>query len=130
MCIIPYLLFIVMLCVTGCQSVDTHTTLKRALPEVKTAILVSRRSNKDYLLIGTNDIPGISYTLTLAGSRWPIDMRSVTIHATMMNPNETRIGVRCDSTCGDVIGMMSTRRIPSVERHTLASIIKAINGDP
>ena len=128
--IIPYLLFIVLICATGCQSVDTHATLERALPEVKTAILISCHSSKDYRPVVTNDIPGVSYTLTLVGGRWPVDMRRVSIRASMTGSNETHIAVRCDSTCGDVIGMMSTRRIPSVERHVLASIIKATKEEP
>ena len=129
-----------MVCGAGCQSISTHSTVKHALPEVTNAVLLSfhndlryaatKTLNVRYVATRTNDIPGTSYTLTLGGGAWPIDMRRITICATTVNSNETSIAVRCDSTSGDVVGYINTRRIPSVERHMLASVIKTLNKTP
>ncbi len=144
LCVVFALSFLFMLCV-GCETStpdwpppDKRTTVKHTLQEVTNAIVISfcedlkngTREIKGSPRFSTNNIPGISYTLyRLEGGGWCQKATTTTICATIVNPSETSIAVRCISTVGDTWPFPTTRH-PSVERHTLAAIIKTLNNNP
>jgi hypothetical protein len=140
--IICCLSFIFILC-AGCQTTsqdwppaDAHTTVKRTLPEVTNAILLSYRqylgSETNKVTMKTNDIPRVSFTLDIMKyeGHWPSGgITATTIRATAINSNESSIAVRCASVYGDVFPCPVTRH-RGVERRTLAAIIKTLNKEP
>lgn len=140
--ILRYFPLVFMVCVAGCQTstydippADAHTTVKRTLPEVTNAILFSFRrdlsgTHKDErykVIMTTNDIPGISYTLTeYEGGGWG-SRTTTTICTTAVNSNEASIAVRCATVGGGCLPPWPVTRHRGVERRTLAAIIKTLN---
>lgn len=125
---------LLMLCATGCQIVDTHATVRRALPDVTSAILLSWRkdlaSGTRNLRLETNEISGLSFSLTVneykALQSLAIDAMTTAIRATTVYSNETSIAVRCDRTTGGCL-FVSTQRNRSAERKKLTAIVKMLN---
>jgi hypothetical protein len=133
------------LALTGCQTQGASTYIKHPLSETISAISCfcndasgqktpgfAREPRSQQTPVRTNEVPGVSYTVTLfGGSGLATPLLTTTILARAIDPAQSEVKVRCESVlmgcCTPPFG--PPRRQRGLEREKLQAILDILHSD-